>query len=1139
MSKRIVSGIILILILTSIMHIEAVNAVALSSSFGSDLLSGGSSETVDWWMMFHHDLNHTGYSNSTVPSSLDTIWNSSGAISGKVRSSPAVVDGMVFVGSSDGNVYALNATTGEKLCDPFWANASVESSPAVFNNMVFVGAMNGTVYALNADSLTKNWSTSIGHAIKSSPAVDKDMVFVGSDDGYMYALNASTSSEVWRFRTAYAVNSSAAVSGDKIFIGVTDGRVYALDMEGRPEWHFDANASVESSPTVADGRVFVGSDDGKLYAIHENGTHLWDKTLGPAVKSSPAVAYGRVFVGSMNGSFYALNVTNGNILNTTTLGDSVYSSPAVADGKIFVGSSDNRTYILNATTFSPIESFTTQGCIYSSPAVADNKVFIGSDDWKVWCFGPENKKPIPIIEVDSAEPFILQTVTFNGSKSYDPDGNITSCTWDFGDGSIPEYYDDWDVGKTVTHIYKTTRPYTVNLTVKDDHDTIPEKNWTSIQIRVQEAWPMFRHDWSHSGNSTCLAPVTNQTKWNITIGEPESQDVPLSSPAIIDGIVYIGSNNGSVFALDAVTGSRKWNTQLNSTIHSSPAVADGIVYIGLWNGRVYALNASNGEPMETYGKPADPGYAETAGRIVSSPVVTEEYVFIGSSERWYRWDRDLRPDSVKNYYLDGSVDSSPTVSNGIVYIASKNKKVYARNVTTFGLISGWPEYGIELDDYIGSSPTVAYDKVFIGTQSGRVYAINVNGTEAWKNDTGGDVFSSPAVADGLVFIGSDDGYIYAFNATTGNREWKSEKAIGSVRWSSPTVAESKVFIGSKEGVFAFNEEDGKDAWSFAKPQTNRTFYSSPAIFNETLYIISRLGILYAFWNQTHDIALVEITTSLRTPQNSHYRVSQGDTVNINITIENQGSFNETNLIVTAYVNNTDVANSTIIKITRQDKTIRTLLWNTTGTPVGNYTLKCEVNIIPDEIDVDDNTLEYGIVEVYIGVHDIAVTNLTSCYGSTILTQNFTYTVNTTVTNEGDFAETFTLTLYWNNTNVINSTLVSLAIGETKVVQLDWNTTGLQRYMNYTLRAYATPVPGETDTADNTFDDPRILMMVYTGDINNDKKVDILDIASIAKLFGVIHPDPAYNPNMDIDCNGKIDIMDVALAAKQFGYVEPP
>ncbi|UCB60787.1 MAG: hypothetical protein JSW72_01620, partial [Candidatus Bathyarchaeota archaeon] len=71
-----------------------------------------------------------------------------------------------------------------------------------------------------------------------------------------------------------------------------------------------------------------------------------------------------------------------------------------------------------------------------------------------------------------------------------------------------------------------------------------------------------------------------------------------------------------------------------------------------------------------------------------------------------------------------------------------------------------------------------------------------------------------------------------------------------------------------------------------------------------------------------------------------------------------------------------------------------------------------------------------------------------------------------------------------------------------------------------------------------FDDPRTLIMVYTGDINNDKKVDIKDIAAIAKLFGVNYPNPLYDPDKDLTCDGKIDIKDVALAAKEFGYVEP-
>jgi len=143
-----------------------------------------------------------------------------------------------------------------------------------------------------------------------------------------------------------------------------------------------------------------------------------------------------------------------------------------------------------------------------------------------------------------------------------------------------------------------------------------------------------------------------------------------------------------------------------------------------------------------------------------------------------------------------------------------------------------------------------------------------------------------------------------------------------------------------------------------------------------------------------------------------------------------------------------------------------------------------------------------------------------------------------VTNEGTTPETFTLSIFWNTTNLINSTSVSLAIGETKGVQLDWNTTGYQRYANYTLSAVATPVPGEVDIADNTFVDPRTIVITYPGDINNDKMVDIRDIAAIAKLYGVNWPDPRYNPNMDITCDGKIDIKDIAIAARNYGYVEP-
>jgi len=103
------------------------------------------------------------------------------------RSSPAIVNGTVYVGSGGYNVYALNATTGAQL----WSYATgniVWSSPAVANGAVYVGSYDNNVYALNAKTGTKLWSYATGNAVDSSPAVASGMVYVSSEDGTIYAF---------------------------------------------------------------------------------------------------------------------------------------------------------------------------------------------------------------------------------------------------------------------------------------------------------------------------------------------------------------------------------------------------------------------------------------------------------------------------------------------------------------------------------------------------------------------------------------------------------------------------------------------------------------------------------------------------------------------------------------------------------------------------------------------------------------------------------------------------------------------------------------------------------------------------------------------------------------------------------------
>ena len=182
-------------------------------------------------------------------------------------------------------------------------------------------------------------------------------------------------------------------------------------------------------------------------------------------------------------------------------------------------------------------------------------------------------------------------------------------------------------------------------------------------------------------------------------------------------------------------------------------------------------------------------------------------------------------------------------------------------------------------------------------------------------------------------------------------------------------------------------------------------------------------------------------------------------------------------------------------------------------------------------------IEAAVITSPIGIRDIAVTNLKVGHGQTNLAQNRTYNVNVTVVNQGSIDDVFTLTLYWNSTNILETTRMLLAAGQTKVVTFHWHTTQ-KRYSIYIPSAVATPVCGETDTADNTYNGPNI-KIVWPGDVNGDKKVDILDVTTITGVYGSKYPNPSYKANGDIDDTGDITILDVVLCTGQYGAKIPP
>ncbi len=112
--------------------------------------------------------------------------------------------------------------------------------------------------------------------------------------------------------------------------------------------------------------------------------------------------------------------------------------------------------------------------------------------------------------------------------------------------------------------------------------------------QTTDDWPMFRHDANHSGYSTSTAPMTNQTTWINAIG------ASVTSPVITNGVVYVGSSDGVVYALNAATGTKLWNYVTGSTVSSSLAVVNGVVYVASNDGNLYALNAASGSKLWSY-----------------------------------------------------------------------------------------------------------------------------------------------------------------------------------------------------------------------------------------------------------------------------------------------------------------------------------------------------------------------------------------------------------------------------------------------------------------------------------------------------------------------------------------------------------
>jgi outer membrane protein assembly factor BamB len=285
-----------------------------------------------------------------------------------------------------------------------------------------------------------------------------------------------------------------------------------------------------------------------------------------------------------------------------------------------------------------------------------------------------------------------------------------------------------------------------------------------------------------------------------------------ASPVIIDGVVYVTVGmlgGGSLIALDLATGENLWSTPIEfEPFGSTPAVVDGVIYLAGIQGDVAAIDLET--QKERWSTKLDAGTS-------SSPVVVDDLLYIGADDdQLYALDVADGAERWRFTVGEGAsytLGPSPAVADGAVFYANASSEA-EKGLFALAAVTGDEVWHFEPEEPGLFTPAIVDDTLYVGGDGGDVYAIDVaTGEERWKS-TVSSAWSTPAVADDAVFVQTMAGSLACLDRETGDIRWE---AATPASWCSPVIAGDTVYVGAEAlwfemGLYALDRATGEQRW---------------------------------------------------------------------------------------------------------------------------------------------------------------------------------------------------------------------------------------------------------------------------------------------------------------------------------------
>jgi alcohol dehydrogenase (cytochrome c) len=488
------------------------------------------------WMTYSGDYLGRRFSaldqvNTTNVRALTAKWVYQTAATGKLETSPLVVDGILYATAQDDRAFALDARTGR----PIWMYqhplpgdirpccGRVNRGLAILGDKVFLGTLDAHVIALDAKTGNVVWDVvaadyRTGHSFTVAPLAVKDLVVIGVSGGeygvrgFIDAYDAATGKRRWRFYTVPGPGEpgNETWEGDSWKVG------------GAPAWNtgtYDVVTNQIFWPTgnpapsnrgagragdnlYSNTLLALNTDTGKLnwyFQFTKHDEHDWDATQVPVIIDTAGGKH-LIAQANRNGFFYVIDRTTGKLLSANPYGKTTWSDAKDAEGR-------------------PVA----------------------------------NQNASPTLEGHTVCPGALGTTNFM-APTYDPQTGLFYVT----------ARDQCDIFSTAPQPYEAGHAY-----------------YGSAYFPSEEAKP-------YRGFLKAIDPATGQVKWKFEHTSPTWSGV-LSTAG---GLVFTGDAEGNFIAMDAAAGKPLWHFQMGGAVYAAPMAfaVDGKEYVAIAAGSaVYAF----------------------------------------------------------------------------------------------------------------------------------------------------------------------------------------------------------------------------------------------------------------------------------------------------------------------------------------------------------------------------------------------------------------------------------------------------------------------------------------------------------------------------------------------------------------------